>query len=366
MHKFWTGVARFFAFLFSILFVLTALLAVVMSNVDRRLLNASTYKNVLSQQQVYGRLPRVIAEQLFMSMNGTNSGTETSGAQGTGGAPPFIKQISVSDWETIVTTLFPPEALKSTTDDLVDRVFAFLNGRQATVDLDLTPFKTRLAGQAGIDSLLALIRAQPACTPNQAADLQAELAAGQPVGSLCRPPEEELNKVIPTIKQDLDRAVNQIPDRTTVEGSQMTPAELASLVNGVRLAHLILRASPDVPLFFLLLISLLAVRTPRGWLLWWGIPFLSTGVFSFLLSALASAAFERIWVNTLANRIPASLSLGAVTLGHDVLRGLVQVFLAGIVLEGIFFCLAGAGMLAGSAFLKPKAALSTEAPLPSA
>jgi hypothetical protein len=361
MHKFWTGVARFFSVVFSILFVLTALGAVLLGAVDRRLLTASTYKNVLNQQQVYGRLPRVGAEQLVMSMNNTSSGNTTSG-----GIPAFIRQISVSDWETIFTTLFPPEALKSTTNNLIDQVFAFLNGHQETVILDLTPFKSRLAGQAGIDSLLALVRSQPACSASQAADVLAEVASGQEIGFLCRPPEDILNQMIPTIKQGLDQAVSQIPDKTPLAGSQLTPEDFASLTNNVRLAHLILRLTPDVPLFFLLLISLLAVRSAKSWLRWWGIPLLLSGVFSLLLSISASTFFERIWVGLLASRLPASLSLGTITLGHDIVRALIQAFLSGVTIQGLVLSLFGLGMLIGSAFTKPKPASSTEAPVPAA
>jgi len=52
MHKFWNGVAVFFAGLLVIAMVLLATIAVLLVNIDRELLNAGIYKNALVQQQV--------------------------------------------------------------------------------------------------------------------------------------------------------------------------------------------------------------------------------------------------------------------------------------------------------------------------
>ena len=70
MHEFWNGIAVFFAVLLAIVLVLLATAAVVLVNIDRDLLNARIYKNTLVQQQVYARMPRILAEQLFTALNG--------------------------------------------------------------------------------------------------------------------------------------------------------------------------------------------------------------------------------------------------------------------------------------------------------
>ena len=65
MHKFWNGVAVFFAVLLAIVLVLLGTVAVLLVNIDRELLNASTFKNALVQQQVYQRMPGILAGQLI-------------------------------------------------------------------------------------------------------------------------------------------------------------------------------------------------------------------------------------------------------------------------------------------------------------
>ena len=49
--------------------MLLATVAVLLVTIDRDLLNAGTYKNALVQQQVYNRMPRILAEQLVIILN---------------------------------------------------------------------------------------------------------------------------------------------------------------------------------------------------------------------------------------------------------------------------------------------------------
>ena len=415
MHKFWVGVAKFLAVLLSIVLVLAAVGAITLTVVDRRLLSAATYKSILKQQQIYARLPRVLAEQVVQLANYNPCSADPlrcsaatpemlacasqtlsadrvallksgeaaptpdelkqlqacvdkfeSGAASASGVPAFAKTISASDWETILTGLLPSQTLQATTENVIDQTFNFLNGRQPQVTLDLTAFKQHLTGQPAVDSLLTLVRSQPACTVDQAATLLGEFLAGQPVSLLCRPPEEILTQITPLIQQQLSQAADAIPNSLVLFPSpSTTPAAVTLLVNAMRWGHLGLRLGWDLPLLCLLLISLLVVRDPKGWLRWWGIPLFIAGVLTILLSALSTAAFEQIWVNALAGQIPASISLGTLSLIHDLLRALAQVFLTSISFWGLLLAILAAGMLVGSAFIK-SAPRAVEEPLPPA
>lgn len=411
MHNFWKEVARFLAVAAAIFFVLAAAGSSFLVAVDRRLLSAATYKNALSQQQVYARIPRVIAEQIILSVNyhpctenplscedaspefldcarnqlGADRTNALTGGQGlptadeltriqpclekfplksgdggnAGEPSPFIKNLSVANWETIIGTLFPPDALRRTFENLIDQVFAYLNGRQETVTLNLVDFKNRLAGQAGLDSLLELLRAQPTCSDQQLQQFLASLVSGGGDVTLCQPPQEVLDQLKPAIQEQLAAFASLIPDQRVLlspETGENTaasgPSGTSSLVTAVRLAHLGMRLSPDLALGFLLLITFLAVRTPKSWLRWWGIPFFLSGVFSILLALFLSPLFERSWVALLAGKVPASLSLGMISLGHDLARAVVQSLGMGIGLGGTLLGLIGAGMWIGSTFVK--------------
>jgi len=411
MHNFWKGVARFLAVVSAIVFVLAALGSLFLVAADRRLLSPATYKNALNQQQIYARMPRVIAEQIILSLNynpctenplsceaaspefldcarnrlGPDRTNALTGGQGLptpdeltliqpclekfplksgaggngGGQSAFIKNLSVTNWETIIGTLFPPDALRRTTENLIDQFFAYLNGRQKTVTLNLVDLKNRLAGQAGVNSLLELVRAQPACSDQQLLQFLASLVSGGGEVSLCQPPQEVLDQLKPVIQDQLAAFASLIPDQRVLlspETGENTaasgPSGTSSLVAAVRLAHLGMRLSPDLALGFLLLITLFAVRTPKSWLRWWGIPFFLTGVLSILFALLLSPLFERGWVALLAGKVPASLSLGTISLGHDLARAVIQSLGVGVGFGGIFLGLLGAGMWIGSTFIK--------------
>jgi hypothetical protein len=427
MGKFWMGVARFFAVLFAIAFVVLAMVSLLLVNIDRGLLNAGTYKNALARQQVYSRVPRILAEQLVMTMNydpcttnplmcegnspefmkcaktalgearfatlstgtqqpgeadkqliqpcidkyGTGSQSQDSIVQG-GGPPPFMKSLTVSDWETVISTLFLTDKLKAMTENLLDQVFAYLNGQQDTVKVSLVDLKSHINSQAGMDAILEVIRAQPACTPPQIEEMQAALDSGQGEMLLCRPPEDKLAKMVPQIRVQVDTYASQIPDSKIVlspdsgENSGSGPFG-GGLSGGIRMARLIMRLSPDLPLLLLLFVTLLAVRTPKGWLRWWGIPLFFSGLLSLGLAISTTVFFEQAWLAILANRIPPYLSLGLVNLGHDLLRAIFQTLMVGIIGSEIFLLVLGLGMWIGSGFIKRKIKPDTSpAPIPPA
>ncbi len=350
MHKFWSTMARIFAVLFAAFFVISAVPSLILVNIDRRMLNASTYIYVLNRQQAYTRLPQVIAEQLVMSppMGGGNQ-------EATGPAA-FIKDINATDWGNLITALVPPEVLRRNTENLIVQLFAYLNGNQNTVSIAWAPIKNRLNSQAALNGILALIRAQPACSVLQLAQLEGQGTAN---GSLlCRPPEVVLNLMTPAIRSALDSAVSQIPEQTTIlspasggnsaSSGQPGPAPSAKF----RQARLIMLLSPDIPVGFLLLVTLLAVRDLKGLLRWWGIPAFIIGVISLVSAGIVSVSFENIWGEFLAGALPVNLSSGAVSLVHDLVHALLQVLVGSIIIGSTLLVLLGLGLWIGSAFIR--------------
>jgi hypothetical protein len=434
MRKFWSGVAKFLAVIFAIAFVCTAIGALLLTSIDHRLLSSATYKTALARQQVYARLPRILAEQLVTTMNynpctanplacegaspelldcaknklgdqrylalttggqpfteddrvkiqpcldkyGTNlqpsSGAQQTAGTPSGGPPPFMKSLGVAEWETVISKLVPPAELRTTTEDLLDQVFAYLNGQQDTVTISMVSLKNFIRGQNGLDAILEIIRAQAPCTPQELADMQAALNSGQGNMILCRPTDDELGPMKGQIQAQLIQYASQIPNERVILSpatgeNSANPGPLGSgPTGGIRIAHLVMRLSPDLPLLLLLFISLFVVRDPKSWLRWWGIPLFVTGLFSIGISVTASAAFEEVWLLILANRIPPNLSLGLVTLGQDLARAVFQSLFGGVTIGGIILGLLGLGMWIGSFFIKsrsePEAPAVSPEPVP--
>jgi hypothetical protein len=423
MKRFWTGVARFLAVLGCFAFVFTALFALVLVSVDGRLLNAGIYKRALASRQVYQRMPRLIAEQLSMPMsfnpcaenplqceNPTAEFTacaiqalgqerydlltsaQDQPSQGelgllqecaaqystvepppdgepAGGPPAFMQSLSVSDWEAVISALLPPDDLKLLSETVLDQIFAFMDGQRDTVTVPLADLRRRIAGQGGVEAMVALIRAQPPCTDEQLAAMQASLSGGEGETVLCRPPEEELQALMPQIQAQLEMAAAGIPDEATLltpefgENSAEPGPFGTGAVGALRGLRLLMRLSPNLALFCLLFISLFAVRTARGWLRWWGTPFTLAGSIAAAIAIASAASFEEVWLGLLADRIPSYLTLGTAALLHDLLQAIFGAFMAGIRNGGLLLALLGLVMWVGSFFIRTRGpALAPEAP----
>lgn len=173
---------------FACLFVLSTPVVLVLADVDQKLLQPGTYKQVLVEQDVYRRLPGLIAEQIELggSMDATDRaggsgstsgrdfiariftsaspalgsclqdglgdsayedlrlasrvatspeldrvkaclkiyGVPSSAADTEAGMPIFFWVLSADDWHTVLTPLLPPEWLQTQAESVIDQAFA--------------------------------------------------------------------------------------------------------------------------------------------------------------------------------------------------------------------------------------------------
>lgn len=355
MKNIWSVITHVCAIIFSIAFILSAVLSLLLTSIDRRLLSPSIYKNVLVQQQFYNRLPGVLAEQLAMVLKSSNP---TNSQNPSGGGPPIsLPNLSVANWASILTSLAPPDVLRSETEGVIDQIFAYLNGQRDTVSLDLTPLKSRLASPVGQDAILSLIRTQPACSLQEIAQIMLNAFGGQEI-SICSPPDSLLNQVTPIIQAAITQIAAQLPNEVvilspnSIQGTTQGNVSANRPATTVRNARLIMRLSSDLPLGFLLLISVLVVRTPKNWLRWWGIPLCITGMLAAVGVLVLKSSFERIWTLDIAPFIPSNVAAGLIGLGHDLLRAVYQSWLDGLLLTCIFYFLLGLAMSIGSIFIR--------------
>jgi hypothetical protein len=411
------GIARFIATVFSIVFVLTATAVILVANIKPHLLNPAIYINALATQQVYAKLPQIIIEQLVAAINydpcqsdplscagkspefircaraalgdtryyalsgnpvrlteadkqhlqvclnhyGSSLQSQPGGQNPVGDLAPFLQALGVANLKVMLSQLMPADELQSMTEDTLNQVFAYMNGQQDTAAISLVDLKQRISSPAGMDSLLGIIRAQPPCTIQQIEQLVASLLDSQPGIVLCNPSEQMLTLLEGVIQSQLNGVASEIPDQivilspTTGENPAL-PA--GGLVGTIRLVQLILRFAPMVPLFFLLIFTLLVIRSPKSWLCWWGIPFFITGLLAFGLALSVSIFFEQAWQSLLVTRLPPILSDSVVALAHDLLRAMLQPYLGGVFLDASLIGLAGLGMWIGSAFIQRKTRLT--------
>src|SRR3990172_7105364 len=122
----------------TILFIVTGVMALFLFNIERTSFSAETYKQAFEDRQLYSRMPAVLAEALTTAIRQNEDADE------------YLKALTASDWEAVISSLLPPEELKVLTDSTLDSTFDYLNDRSNSVVVSLVPFKLRLASPAGV------------------------------------------------------------------------------------------------------------------------------------------------------------------------------------------------------------------------
>jgi hypothetical protein len=327
---------KFLASICAVLFILSSVVVLVLFNIERKAFDAATYKQAFETQGLYQRIPALLATTLADSI-----------AQNPN-AIPLIKALTVSDWETNISTLLPPEELKVAGDNALDATFDYLNGKTDSAVISLTPLKTHLVGDSGLRVVIQFLSIQPACTPEQLSQMALGLLGGQI--TLCNPPQEAMGLMAPFIQAQLQAMTSLIPDQLA-----FIPSTLSDTPNDPRLKLKMVRSAikltPFIPALLLFGVTLFAVRTLRDWLLWWGWPFILTGITGALVALIGSPLIGWILQLLIQNQgtilIPPVL---AASIGETT-SAVARQMLVPVAIEGFMLGLVGLGMVVMAMFL---------------
>jgi hypothetical protein len=198
---------------------------------------------------------------------------------------PFLKELSVEDWQATISSLLPPEELRALADNALDSTFDYVNGRTNTVVISLLPIKARLIGESGVTVIRQFLKTQPVCTIDQLTQMALGFLGGDI--ALCNPPEEAIGLFEPFIQSQLQTLNSVFPNEVAVftgpeSGTPNDPRTQLHLVRSV------IRFSPLLAILLLLAVALFAVRSIRDFLVWWGWPLLIVGVASALIGLVGS------------------------------------------------------------------------------
>ncbi len=415
MRKFLTVIARIIAGVFAALFVFTALLAILLTTLNGQMFNSNTYKTALVDQNIYKRLPEIVGaaitssfasdpcaqNQLACSMDGASpelqaclttalgsaayqsigsggrlpTSVELQQAQpcldryggalkgnpkpGTGGSgmPFFLQNLTAADWQAILTILLPPETLKTMTESTLDQFFGYLNGTVDSVSVPMLIFKDRLLGPAGKDLFMQLLNSLLPCNEQDLSQLILGMSNGGRV--LCKPPEDMIPIVTALVPDLLNTIVPAIPDKAFIIKAPAPGAPSpgngpfgADPFSTLRIIRLVMRLSFLVPLVFLLLVTLFAVRSYKSWMRWWGIPFLITGIIGLGLGLSIVPAFNATWTWLIAPRIPVFLPAVLPQTGVELFRSIIHTLSGWFIVPAVVLCVIGLGAWIGSITIK--------------
>lgn len=344
------GCLRFLAGIVAVFFVITAVLALFLTNLFAVVADREIIKDSLSNLDslVVEAVPAIVAQTLEEQ------------ARQRGLAPINLDEALL---QQSMETLLPPGWIEDQTDTAVDTVYDLLEGGDldsATLEIDTTPLLDRFRGAPGLAIVGNIIDSLPACTaPINPADLlgpDVTIPACMPSGI---PTEQITQEVHTRLVQTLDSNPQLTSEFGLVRVPLFSPEQQAQNETLVQAREQLLRWQRTfslaqtwgwllwlLPIGCLLLIALLAVRSVSELGHWWGWPLLGTAGFVLFVALIFPAI-----TTFLLRQLPADPTTIATSLQQTGLRlvtavtdtWLGRVYLqAGLMLvAGVFFVLLG-------------------------
>ncbi len=310
--------------------ILTAPASLMIFNFEHSAFDPATYQNVLIDQNFYQQFPALLSDLIVKNIGA--------------GAPAFIQHITASQWQGLVEDLLSQQQLQVMTEDTLKQLLGFINDSIPSPNISLVTLKKSIGSPSGLKAVLTFISAQPECTIAQLEKLITSLAA-----DLCKPPDQILVLIAPIIETQLQVAASTIPDELPLIPAPSSNSVQIQL-HRIRLVRTFMFLSPLIPLVFLIGMTLVAVRTFKGWLIWWGWPMLLGGSLGSLISFNGAPFLRLIAEDILFRQLPLVVPLVV----SAALRAFVDAALFEILKpaawENLGLCLIGLAMILISIF----------------
>lgn len=321
-----------FAALCAILFVITGVMALFLFNFDRRAFSAETYQQAFARGDFYNTLPALMAEVM------TSATTDTSQF------PIVMQGMSTQAWEAFLRSLLPTDTLKAMSDDVLISTFNYLNMRSDSVQLNLAPLKASMESETGVQAVISLLGTLPNCTAAQIAQITVDALTNGTI-EFCNPPAEFLPVLTPIIQGQLQVTASAFPDQMTIITAPLQDDPRLRL----QTVRFLMRLSPLLPLVFLLGLTVLGVRSLKGWLNWWGVSLAITGIAALLLSLTGGPIFGNALAGFVANRVQNFLPAAFLAYASDLAAAMADALLRPVLWQGLILFAIGS-LMAGTAY----------------
>jgi hypothetical protein len=359
-------IARLLAVFLALLTILATIVVVLLSSLEHTLLNPLTSKQAFVKNKVYERFPAVAVQEFSLvkslladpcaeaslstdteaqlARNCINQSGDSS--QPTGRLGPesmaLLNGLSSDQWETLIIYLLPADELQAMTESALDETIRYFHGERDSVQIPLVHLKAHLTDKAGEELTRSLLESQPHCCL-ASGEIQIQLSA--------------------ELQRRLENVSAELPDHATLikSPSPSTPSIPLSLHRffgedrqaALQKINMALPNAPFLPFTLLLLLTLFAVRSLRGWMRWWGIPLFIAGLLMLLFGTVLFFMFDQIWDKYVLYDLPPLLISAFGEITQDVARTLTNDLAKWIMLEAGFITLLALGILYASSFVKP-------------
>jgi hypothetical protein len=331
----------FFAVVFASLFGLMLSVSLIAFNIENQLFNPEVYKKAILEQNVCERLPLIISRQI-LSNSQTNENGNILGL--------VLNAIDPKNLENFLKLVFPCNAIETSVFSGIDQLFDFVNGKTSQEAFSLATFK-QASRENSKQAVEEYYESLPDCTAAQLLQIGASALLGQENGNnifSCNPPEVLRDVVALPLLYLVESAVQDIPDQVSLF------SKFDRLMKAIRTARIVLTWSPLIPLAFLGLTTLSAVRTWRNLLQWWGYPLLAAGLGTLVISLLVSPAVYSLLTMLIFPNLPVNLVPEAVDLIAGTLAGVSRGLSQPIQYQSAMLGLVGLGMVLGEKISRPK------------
>ncbi len=351
-------VAKVLAILLSILFVITGVIAILMFNATKLAFDPGMYKQALSSTGIYERIPELLGEQIVYSLNRNPciQDPTTCTEEQLNATPSYLFSIDGPTWEIIIAKFIDQDWFKEQTESSIDQIIEFLvtPGETFSLDVSLVELKARIRGEEGFQAVVSLINSLEPCASGDMLNLLNAALGFDDLSSvpLCRPSESVLTLGESAIRESLQVVADKLPDNTSTLVEKALPGienGLAATQRSMQLLRTLTQLSPIIPLCLLLLITLLVVRSLKGFLKWWGIPLVGVALITFICSLLFTPLIRSI-VMTRVNTV--GLAPGWIEVIRAVILQASEAFRNSLNLQAGLLLVAGCLMVLVSALLK--------------
>ena len=354
-------IARLLAVFLALLTIVATIVVVLLSSIEHTLLNPLTSKQAFVKNKVYERLPAVavgeysLVKSLFTRRCAEAPQTcpiETVG---------LLNGMNSEQWEALIIHLFPADELQAMTESTLDETIGYFHGETDSVQIPLAHLKARLTDKAGEELTLLLLESQPHCNAEQQAqieDMDQNGTGAPPI--FCSATGEMQIQLSAELQRRLKNVSGELPDNATLikSPSPSIPVGLRRFFgedrqSALQKINMTLPNAPLLPFAPLLLVTLFAVRSLRGWMRWWSIPIFIAGLITLISGVVSYFMFDQIWAKYISHTLPPLLTSGFGDLTQDVARTLTNDLAKWTMLPAGIITLLSLATLYASSFVKP-------------
>ena len=343
--------ARTVAGLLVVIFVPLAVVALFLGSLQGFLMDAEGIQTGLRDAGFYERAPAALVGEISAALAEDPCGLLNEVCESGMGAA--LEAVPRASWERLLTQVITPAWLQAQVEpNMAALLAAVLEGNPAgSLRISLVEPKQILVQDLGVDLLREILATMPACTQRQLLELALRMQQGGEVSMLlvCQPPPEVMAQVEPLVRSALADGIDGVPDVIEFDLSGLAGAADA-LERPLRFLHLGGVVSAGGALAALLLIGLLAVRSWRDALVWWGLPLLLAGVSAWALAMTGPAAIGFLLEGALTAGAAQPLPAAAIPLIGEMLQILIVASLQAMRTWAIITAGAGVAMLILSRF----------------